>query len=279
MVRAILAPKSLEAQFIKRVQRKKDKGLVKQVLTQMRGSTLRICLCEDGRRGYASVAPFLHGNLQTLFDYWNLSVDIEIEEFSFVGDPTTMANLLLRSDLFYFAGVHAIDPNVNVAMRNGLLLPLLRERIQYNQCAYFGICGGAMLAGKNNKYDLAGLDIFGGLTVKYDCNVGAAKVSVDTSAEQRIIQITTGCAVVFIMDPTQTNAVSFATIKHQSQWWDFAERNTEELNKIIEVKMNEWQGYTFNGEEIWAFNLRGYFWIRGEMHFLSHARIVGTALF
>ena len=37
--------------------------------------------------------------------------------------------------------------------------------------------------------------------------------------------------------------------------------------------------YTFNGEEIWAFNLRGYFCIRGKMHFLSHARTVGTALF
>ena len=59
------------------------------------------------------------------------------------------------------------------------LVTLLQERIQYNHCAFFGVCGGAMMSGATNCYGLPGLDLFDGLTVKYDCNVSASAVSVD----------------------------------------------------------------------------------------------------
>ena len=59
-----------------------------------------------------------------------------------------MKELLMDADLFYFAGFVGIraPPGLNDAMRNGHLLHLLRERVQYNCMGFAGVCGGAMLA-------------------------------------------------------------------------------------------------------------------------------------
>ena len=226
-----------------------------------------VCLCEDGRAKYESVAKTIRCWLQTLYQMWHLSVEIEIERFSFGGDPVMMGHLLKRSDLFYFAGVFEIDPDVQRKMRHGPLLPLLQGLIRYNQCTFFGVCGGAILAGAGENYGVPGLDIFGGFTVKYDWNVGADSVTVDTNAQQRIIQITTGCAVVVIMDSVAQIGVSFPTIKNHRQWWDFAKRSTLELNKIIALEVSEWQPYS-DGEVVRYFNIRGlvsYYQLRPQL--------------
>ena len=62
-------------------------------------------------------------------------------------DPAAMAELLMYADLFYFAGVHCVPPTLNGAMKAKSLVNLLRERIQYNQCGYFGASTGAIMAG------------------------------------------------------------------------------------------------------------------------------------
>ena len=56
MVRAVLAPKSIEDQFIKRVRDGNDHCLVDQVMVPTRGPAMRACLCEDGRPGIVSCA-------------------------------------------------------------------------------------------------------------------------------------------------------------------------------------------------------------------------------
>ena len=267
MVRAILAPKSLEEQFIKRVQSGHDQGLVKQVLTQMRGSTFRVCLCEDGRPGMPSCASSVGRGLRSLYDSWGLAREVEVHTFSFMGDLATMTHLLTRADLFYFAGVHieVTAPSLNHAMRNRPLLHLLRECIQYNQCAFFGVCGGAALAGYRNDYDLPGLDIFDGLIVQYDANVSPGHVTVATNEEQGILQMTTGCALVFIMDEMQTIGISFPTIKNHTRWLHFAKLNSHQVQRIVDMKTIEWKGYSYYGEP-WWFNLRGYIWTGSDMY-------------
>ena len=271
MVRAVLAPKSIEAQFIKRVRQRNDKGVVQQVLTQRRhSSTVRVCLCEDGRPGVGSCARSVKDGLRQLYEFWRVDLEVEVRVFSFMGDTTAMKELLMNGDLFYFAGVFKVPQGLNDAMRDGPLLHLLRERIQYNQCAFFGVCGGAMMAGENNHYGLPGLDIFDGITVQYDANVGAKEVTVATNAEANIIQMTTGCAIAFIMDATLVRGTSFTCIKNQSSWWQFAEQNTQEVQMIIDKKMNEWNPYYDEEGTLWWFNLRGYLSIRGQMYICSH---------
>ena len=154
MVRVILAPKGVEHYFIKSVAQGDDGGHMRTVLTPMKYNQcmrsivtpIRVCLCEDGRReGYPSSAISVKDGLSRLYSLWGMSVDVQICKFSFMHpDQAEMADLLMDADLFFFAGILDVPEGLSAAMRTGILVNLLRERIQYNACAYFGICGGAV---------------------------------------------------------------------------------------------------------------------------------------
>ena len=105
MVKAVLAPKSIEDWFIRRVGQGYDEGLVEEVLTPVGTDILRVCLCMDGRSGASSHVSVLAG-LKKLFDGWGVSVQIEISSFTFVcTDPAheaAMMQLLNEANLFYF---------------------------------------------------------------------------------------------------------------------------------------------------------------------------------
>ena len=267
MVRAILAPKSPEAQFIRRVRQGNDGGLVRAVLAPPHighNSVVRVCLCEDGRLGVQSCWQSVHQGLRDLYALWGMSVRCDIYRFSFLDeDPDAMADLLKVADVFFFAGVHSVHPKLEHAMLKPAgptrqsLVTLLQERIQYNHCAFFGVCGGAMMSGATNCYGLPGLDLFDGLTVKYDCNVSASAVSVDTSYKAGLLQMTTGCALALVMTKEEVSGISFTTVKNQAQWWSFAESNTTEVQRLVQKKCEDWKTYHHNGER-WYFNLRGF---------------------
>ena len=276
MVRAILAPKSPEAQFIKRVQQGNDRGLVRAVLAPHIGhnSVVNVCLCEDGRRGVQSCWQSVQEGLQNLYALWGMTVRCEISHFSFLDtdrDPDAMADVLNRADVFFFAGVHSVHPELKDAMLKPAgptrqsLVTLLRERIQYNHCAFFGVCGGAMMSGATNYYGLPGLDLFDGLTVKYDSNVSAHAVSVDTSYEARLLQMTTGCALALVLTKEDVSGISFTTVKNQAQWWNFAESNTTEVQRLVQRKCEDWETYEYNGDW-WYFNLRGFIFFENRMY-------------
>ncbi len=180
-----------------------------------------------------------------------------------------MAELLVNADLFYFAGVFTVPPGLSGALNAGYLAELLRTRVQYNQCAFFGVCCGAMIAGATNHYNVPGLDIFDGITVRYDANVSAGAVDVGTSYEQRVLQMTTGCALALCTTEDHIIGRSFTTIKNQSQWWDFAERNTEQVQRLLQLKCNDWKRYVSNND-VWHFNLRGYIWSNEVLFLMRH---------
>ena len=115
-----------------------------------------------------------------------------------------MKELLMDADLFYFAGFLGIraPPGLDDAMRNGPVLHLLRERVEYNYMGFVGVCGGAMLAGNVNCFGLPGLDLLNGIKVQYESNVAAAQVTVETNTERQIVQMTSGCALAFVMEET-----------------------------------------------------------------------------
>ena len=110
MFYVIFAPKSIETQFIKRVQGHQDYGLVRQVLTRCRSLRLqsrqlvRVLLCEDGKRGGPSSAESVRQGIERLYDGWETPATVEIVAFSFLSQPACMTELLMDADLFYFAG-------------------------------------------------------------------------------------------------------------------------------------------------------------------------------
>ena len=106
MVKAVLAPGSIEAQFIKRVRQGHDAGLVKKVLTPVGTDILHVCLCMDG--GVSNCAASVFVGFQQLFNWWGGSVQIEISSFAFVcaADPAQeVAMMHLRTQQTYSTSV------------------------------------------------------------------------------------------------------------------------------------------------------------------------------
>ena len=267
MVRAILAPKNPEAQFIKRVKEGNDQGLVQAVLASgLNKSVVNVCLCEDGRTNTASCWESVQKGLTQLYALWQMDVVVEIYRFSFMHyDQEAMAAFLHIADVFYFAGIHTVPPMLRTAMASGTLVTMLREMIHYNRTAYFGVCGGAMMAGATNQFDLPGLDLFNGITVKYDSSCSAGSAVVETSYEAALLQMTTGCSLVLLMTPEHIAGRSFTAIKNQHQWREFARDNTAAVLRLVQMKCAEWTRYSWN-DDVWYFNLRGYIWLGNCMY-------------
>ena len=179
---------------------------------------MRALLCEDGKRGGPSSAESVRQGIERLYDGWETPATVEIVAFSFLSQPACMTELLMDADLFYFAGFFDAPAGLDDAMRNGDLLHLLRERVQCNCMGLFGVCGGAKLAGigNGNNFGLPGLDLLNGIQVQYDAGVAAAQVTVDTNAELQTVQMTTGCALTFVMDETMQMGICFTCTKKTS---------------------------------------------------------------
>ena len=95
-MRAVLTPKSIETQFIKRVQQGNDHGAVRQALApKIWSSIVRVCLYEDGQLGLPSCADPVQIGFNILCNSWSWLAAVEIHKFSFMNaDPAAMAKLL-----------------------------------------------------------------------------------------------------------------------------------------------------------------------------------------
>ena len=222
MVKAVLAPKSIEDQFIRRVWQGHDKGLVNKVLTPVGTDILRVCLCMDGRSG-ASNHNSVYAGLKQLFEWWGEHVQIEINLFTFLCaagslQEAEMLQLLNEANLFYFCGIQEMSEGLRRPFKfRSPLVERLRARIQYDQMSFFGVCGGAMMAGATTWYGCPGLDLFDGITVCYDANISGPAAKVKTNFENRVMQMTTGCALAVVMTYDHMAASSFITIKNGQQ--------------------------------------------------------------
>lgn len=221
MVYVIFAPKSIEHYFIKSVKAGEDQGLVEEVLGRpwnfLRPRQLpwvRVLLCEDGKPGEQSSLESVKEGFEASYEHWKTPMVVDMVSFSFL-DPRQdeMEDLLMGAEYFYFAGIQKPPRGLDDAMRNGRLLHLLRERVQCNLMAFYGVCGGAKVAGQGGYCGLPALDLLSGIRVQYDSSMSAKDATVATNAERQIVQMTSGCALAFVKDQTQCRAVSFTCTK------------------------------------------------------------------
>lgn len=247
MVYLILSPKSIEHYFIKRVGQGQDRSVVGQAFARCRSlrpqsrQVVRVLLCEDGRPHGPTIATSVCKGIESLYALGDTQTTVEIVTFSFLAEPESMAKLLMDAELFYFAGgfdKQKIPAGLDDAMRNGHLLHLLRVRVQCNYMGFFGVCAGAQLAGNVNHFGLPGFDFLSGIKVQYDAGVAAALVTAATDAERQIVQMTSGCALAFVMDETMQKGICFTCVKNHAQWEQFASTTSEEVQKIIAVSSN-----------------------------------------
>ena len=144
--------------------------------------------------------------------------------------------------------------------RSHILVTKLRDLVQYDALAYIGICGGAMLAGKQeNNYGLTPFDLLSSTKVQYNTNVRRCMVSMDSSTANDIAQMTTGCGIALYIKPGKCAAISFPTIKNNEQWLPFAEESTVELSNLVEHKAQQSYTYSDGNGNHWHFCLQG-FW-------------------
>ena len=109
-----------------------------------------------------------------------------------------MLSLLEVSHLFYFAGVHELH-KLREIQHNSILIQTLRERVQYNDIAYYGVCGGCLMFGADNYYNVTPLDLLDGLIVDYHSCVGADNARcTDANADRFRLWMATGVAIAFL---------------------------------------------------------------------------------
>lgn len=257
---------------MKRVMQGNDKGLVEEIFRpNATASQVCICLCEDGRGG-DTCAPTIARHLRTLYAHWGHAVTIAIEQFSFFGDVMQAHAMLSRADVFWFAGIFEVPGGLRDRMAHTALLSTLQARVQYNHCAFVGICGGAVLSGAHNSYGLPPLDLLDGVRVHYDANVSAKAVPLRTSSDNQLVQMTSGCALAIVVWGSRIASQCFPVVKNQFQWWDFSTENSRALQRLTEKKAEDWAGYEWPALNdsvepvtVWYFNLRGFVWMRGSM--------------
>ena len=97
----------------------------------------------------------------------------------------------------------------------------------------------------------------------YDANIGAGEATVKTNFEDRVMQMTSGCALAVVMTNDNVAARSFVTAKKNvTEWWKFAASNTEAISSLASKAAKRWKTYQWLDDqgaiETWDFNLRGY---------------------
>ena len=168
-------------------------------------------------------------------------VSVDLIAFSFRnGDVAEMMQRLADAQIFVMAGVFTVDDAWRQRTSKGSeawpLVEELRARVQYNNLIYVGVCGGALLAGNYNPYDLEPFDLFQGMVVRYGANISSRAAIVTDNASE--IQITSGCGAAFHYWHNIRMATVFPVVKNYSQWWEFAERSSQRLSEALTHNVN-----------------------------------------
>ena len=268
MVCALLLSKAPEEQFVKRIEQGLDQGELREMFEPAlrRNTNVKIAICQDGRHWeLEKYAWKFKLYLEALFRFWRYKNHfVDTYDFSFEhGDVNDMFRLLVDVDVFIMGGVHNVSQRWKERTSQGQeAWPLVKElqaRVQYNVLMYIGICGGAILSGKDNPYGLEPFDLFQGMRVRYDWKVNAKNV--EQHQERAQIQITSGTGVAIHCWRQQRRGLVFSTVKNHRSWKRFAEDSSTRLTHAIECRANNPASFHF-GRGQWWYSLAGFAYSR-----------------
>ena len=266
MVKYLALAKTIEEQFVKRIVKGGDQGIVSQILAPSKGATVvTVAVCQDGR-GHDNMyfEANLKNHLQILYSHWGYEVEVKILSFSFVGNVIDMMDILLSADIFYLAGVFTVSQSWIDFVKPGghayCLVEALQSRVQYHSLAFIGVCGGALISGASNRFGLTPLDVLQGATIAYRSNCSAAAIDAADSSTTNEFILTTGCGIAIYVWKEHIHAVSFPVVKNHTQWWAFAERNSIALQDALVQKVRLPEAYRpeSSSRDYWYFSIAGY---------------------
>jgi hypothetical protein len=141
MVRVFCAPKSLEEQFIKKIEQLTDdaKKTIADVIKLQRGyDDVRVALCTDG--GASVTTANVAWGLKELYRVLGITAEVSVQRFSFLSvNIAQQQQILQNADIFWFAGVHRVPQGLRAALSRtddetggNDLAAQVRRRVQYN---------------------------------------------------------------------------------------------------------------------------------------------------
>ena len=260
MVKILALPKAPEHQFTKRVLNEKakyDAGIVKEILKPPLGEQSRVVhvvICQDGNENVdLSYNQNVQKHLQELYDAWGYRAEVRMHTFTFMENTAAMMHVLLQADVFYLAG--GWSRRTLPSQFAYCLVEMLRARVQYNLLAFIGVCGGAVIAGKENGYGVTPLDLLQGAKITY------LSSSKPTDAEGKIstagdFVMTSGCAFGINVWQSHTRVASFPVIKNHDKWLDFSLSNSIALESAI-LRIIKYPEAFSDESGMWYFSLHG----------------------
>ena len=275
MVRMLMTPRSIEQQFIKKIQwlDANQMRVVRDVFklpTERRNTTVNVALCTDGES--IVDANQIETGLLSLYAILDIYVaGIVVVNFSFESDDRQQQlDTLAAADVFWFAGVHGMSTKLKHALSNSgdddeifdvrnpqILAGELRKRVQYEHLTYVGVCGGGSLAGSSLNWHQCGLDLLNGISISQTYTSELSKESEDIDAIR--VQFSSSCASVLLLNGDTADAVCFPVIKNAFSRQQFAADNTRVLQIIVQRIADQWKEFTSPSGRSWSFNLRGYY--------------------
>ena len=93
-----------------------------------------------------------------------------------------------------------------------------------------------------------------GLRVIYDSNESARCAVL--KGDKGVLQFTTGCGVAIVAQEGNVKVESFPVIKNSHQWLDFAKRNTEAMQQLLDQKCERFEFWEWEGKP-WWFTVHG----------------------
>ena len=214
--------------------------------------------------------------LQDIYAALGIRAQVNVHTFSFLSnDIAQQMETLQRADIFWFAGVHAVPERLKQALsrsndETGVndLAAQVRRRVQYEHMPYVGVCGGAQMASSPETCGYGcGLDLMQGQEIYYASheernNVGSK------------FFFTEKCAFAVLLEATRCFAVAFPCTKDGGEVWAYAEVHAGRLESILKQLASEWKSYRRLNEELWHFNLRGYFAISSKTYLYRDGMVI-----
>lgn len=223
---------------------------------------IKVVICQDGwtpslRVDVSKLQETTY--LQKLFDNCFDGVRLRFENISF-DDGDFVANLS-DADIFYFKGFGGGMAQVREIFSNPHYQDSIREvarKVMYNQMVYFGVCGGAIVAGRDwigpDFGTVTFLDCLGGLSVRYTPSVPASSVQI-IEWDDRLVEVTDGCGVAMHVEEGFARASCFIAVKkRKSTWWSYQEANTRKVQRQAEGFLTSFSRYQHRGR-LWWFRM------------------------
>ena len=141
----------------------------------------------------------------------------------------------------------------------------------YDKMLFIGVCGGALLAGRDFGVGVqavvsdVGLDLFDGINIRYDANVGPDFCEMDNLLTSRnLMQVSTGWGIAIDFYNCEFDVESILVVnRKRPQWLPLVCETTQLLRTHVVDACRVWKTYSYDdasgNRKSWQFRLDGVF--------------------